>query len=170
MTESQAENLKKASEDEMYGKLRTYAQRLVQNFALAEEFTQETYLRLWEEKVTKHKTVQNERAWLYQTVRNMIFDFLRRQKKRKEIFMHLSATTHDSIPEQAAAAAEQKEDEEMLMQKLNQLSERHREAVRLKFQEKLTFDEIAIVMGESRSSVSRLLTEAIQKLRGMMNE
>ena len=169
MTEAQKEDLEKASEDELYGKLRTYAMRLVRNYALAEEFTQETYLRLWEEKETKHKTVQNERAWLYQTIRNMIFDFLRRQKKLKEIFMHLSATTRDSIPEQASAAAEQKEDEEMLMQKLNQLSERQREAVRLKFQEKLTYDEISIVMGESRSSVSRLLTEAIQKLREMMN-
>ena len=168
MTEVQKENLKKAAEDEMYVKLRTYAQRLVRNYALAEEFTQEAYLRLWEEKKVKQKAVQNERAWLYQTTRNMIFDFLRRQKKRKEIFMHLTVTTPDSIPEQAAAATEKKEAEEMLMQKLNQLSERHREAVRLKFQEKLTYDEISIVMGESRSNVSRLITEAIQKLRGMI--
>lgn len=170
MTEKQKENLKKAAEDETYVRLRLYATRLVHNYALAEEFTQETFLRLWEEVETKHKQIENERAWLYRTARNMIYDFLRRQKKRKDIFKHLAATVQDSIPEQAVAAAEKKEAEEMLMQKLDKLSELHREAVRLKFQEQLTYDEMAIVMGESRSTVSRLLAEAIQKLREIMNE
>jgi len=167
MTEKQKEILKKASEDEIYGALLGYVRRLVRNYALAEEFTQEAFLRLAEEK-EKRKKVENERAWLYRTARNMIFDFLRRQKKRHEIFNHLTATASDSIPEQAAATAEKKETEEMLMQKLDQLPERQREAVRLKFQEKLTYDEMAVVMGESRSAVSRLVAEAIQKLREMM--
>ena len=169
MTEKQRENLKKAAEGEIYATLRQYALRLVHNYALAEEFTQEAFLRLCEEIDSKPGTVQNERAWLYKTTRNMIFDFLRRQKKRKDIFIYLSVSSSDSIAEHVEAEAEKKEAEEMLMQKLDQLSERHREAVRLKFQEKLTYDEIAIVMSESRSTVSRLLSEAIQKLRKMMN-
>lgn len=168
MTEKTKENLKKASQDEMYKAIRVYAQRLVRNYTLAEEFTQEAFLRLWEEKENKPQKVGNERAWLYRTTRNMIFDFLRRQKKQREIFTHISASTTDYTPEQPSAAAEKKEAEEMLMQKLDQLSERHREAVRLKFQEKLTYDEMAVVMGESRATVSRLLAEAIQKLREMM--
>lgn len=168
MTEKQRENLKRAAEGEIYSSLQKYALRLVHNYAIAEEFTQEAFLRLCEEIEKKNGTVQNERAWLYKTTRNMIFDFLRRQKKRKDIFIHLSVSTSEPCAEQVTDAAEKKEAEEMLMQKLDQLSERHREAVRLKFQEKLTYDEIAIVMSESRSTVSRLLSEAIQKLREMM--
>ena len=58
----------------------------------------------------------------------------------------------------------------MLLQKIDQLPLRHREAVRLKFQEELTYEEIAEVLGISRAGVGRILSEAIRKLREMLND
>ena len=53
----------------------------------------------------------------------------------------------------------------MLHDKLNDLSPRHQEAIRLKFQEGLTYAEIAKIMNIPRTTVAWLLRESIEKLR-----
>jgi len=53
----------------------------------------------------------------------------------------------------------------MLHDKLNDLSPRHREAIRLKFQEDLTYAEIAKTIKEPTTTVAWLLRDAIEKLR-----
>lgn len=168
MTEKQKAELKHRIREAEYEEIRIYALRLTRNHALAEEFTQETFLRflVQEEK----SPIQARRAWLYRTARNLIFDFFRRQKKREEICAYLTAVSSAGISQQAMLELEEKEMEEMLLQKINSLSPRHREAVRLKFQEKLRYDEIADVMGETRSSVGKLLSEAIRQLREWMKD
>ncbi len=61
--------------------------------------------------------------------------------------------------------AARNEQAEMLHEKLNDLSTRHREAIRLKFQEGLSYAEIARVMNEKVANVGWLLRDAIEKLR-----
>jgi RNA polymerase sigma-70 factor (ECF subfamily) len=53
----------------------------------------------------------------------------------------------------------------MIQQKMNELSPRHREVLRLKFQEGLKYAEIANVLGEPVTTVAWLIHEAVQKLR-----
>lgn len=166
MTEKQKEELLHCIPESVCGEIRIYALRLLRNRALAEEFAQEAFLRFLEYR--KVGEVRNPRAWLYRTTRNMVYDYFRRQKKRREIREYLTEFPGETSTPDAAAAVEQKEDREMLLSKLHALSMRHQEVIRLKFQEKLTYDEIAEVTGESRSTVARLLSEAIQLLRASM--
>jgi RNA polymerase sigma-70 factor (ECF subfamily) len=60
---------------------------------------------------------------------------------------------------------ERKEEIEMIQQKINRLSNRHREVLRLKFQEGLKYAEIADVLGEPVTTVAWLIHEAITTLR-----
>jgi RNA polymerase sigma-70 factor (ECF subfamily) len=60
---------------------------------------------------------------------------------------------------------ERKEITTMIQQKINDLSPRHREVLRLKFQEGLKYAEIAEVLGESVNTIAWLLHEAIAILR-----
>ncbi len=178
MTEEQRievqEHIKNADYRADYNAICLYALRLVRNRALAEEFAQETFLRLLQqEKLAENgeaQPLQNQRAWLYRTARNLIYDFFRRQRKRAEICEYLTVFTPQSHDSEAIREAENKETNEMLLQKLNELPVRQREAVRLRFQERLKYDEIAEVMGETRSSVGKLLSEAIRQLREMLQE
>jgi RNA polymerase sigma-70 factor (ECF subfamily) len=66
--------------------------------------------------------------------------------------------------------AERKEINDMIQQKINDLSPRHREVLRLKFQEGLKYAEIAEVIGESVNTVAWLLHEAIAMLRKHFTE
>jgi len=60
---------------------------------------------------------------------------------------------------------EKKEILTMIQQKINDLSPRHREVLRLKFQEGLKYTEIAEVLGETVTTIAWLLHEAISLLR-----
>ncbi len=166
MSETQIRKLTDRLSETEYGTIRTFALRLVRNHALAEEFTQEAVLHLLEHEKKTGQEIEKTKTWLYRTIRNLIFDWFRRQKKRAEVCACLTYGT----PASASEEVQRKEDSEMLLQKLDQLPLRHREAVRLKFQEGLTYEEIAEVLKISRAGVGRLLSEALSKLREMLKD
>ena len=170
MSETQIRKLASRLTETEYGTIRTFAFRLVRNHALAEEFTQEAVLHLLEHEKKVGLEIEKTKPWLYQTVRNLIFDWFRRQKKRAEICAYLTHCVPDRTPASVCDEVQKKENSEMLLQKIDQLPLRHREAVRLKFQEELTYEEIAEVLGISRAGVGRILSEAIRKLREMLND
>ena len=71
----------------------------------------------------------------------------------------------DSRSADPALLAQQNEEYAMLMTEMNALPPRQREAVRLKFQEGLSYAEIAEITGETKSNVGWLLHSAIKSLR-----
>ena len=170
MTETQIRKLTSRLSETEYGTIRTFALRLVRNHALAEEFTQEAVLHLLEHEKKTGQEIEKTKPWLYRTIRNLIFDWFRRQKKHAEICACLTYWTSEHTPASASEEVQKKENTEMLLQKLDQLPLRHREAVRLKFQEELTYEEIAEVLGISRAGVGRLLSEVLGKLREMLKD
>jgi len=151
--------------DPLYQAVLRYAWRLLGDRGLAQDVAQEVFLR-------RHlqESVQNERAWAYRTARNLVIDHFRKYGSRKNRRQGSLEELPDSLPDESTRfrpvdQAEQKEQTEMLHDKLNKLSPRHREAIRLKFQEGLTYAEIAQIMNETVTTIGWLLHEAIQKLR-----
>jgi RNA polymerase sigma-70 factor (ECF subfamily) len=76
----------------------------------------------------------------------------------------------DDLPSDAtrfnpAILAEKQETQNMLTEKMNDLPDRHREVLRLKFQEGLKYAEIAEVLNLTVPTVGWLIHEAIHKLR-----
>ena len=67
------------------------------------------------------------------------------------------------------SSVEQRETEDHLLQMVAELSDNQQEVVRLKFQENLSYREIAEVTGLSVSNVGFLLHTAVMKLRERMN-
>ena len=155
--------------DPLYQAVLRYALRLLGDVELAQDVAQEVFLRR-----QTQKAVQNERAWAYRTARNLVIDHFR-QLSRKRNRLGTVEELPDSLPDEStrfrpADRAEQKEQTEMLHDKLNNLSPRHREAIRLKFQEGMTYAEIAQIMNETVATVGWLLHEAIAKLRKELRE
>jgi RNA polymerase sigma-70 factor (ECF subfamily) len=146
--------------DPLYQAVLRYAQRLLGDVELAQDVAQEVFLRR-----QSQTDVQHERAWAYRTARNLVIDHYRKRDRMGPL-----EELPDSLPDESTRfrpveQAEQKEQTEMLHDKLNNLSPRHREAIRLKFQEGLTYAEIAKIMNETVATVGWLLHEAIKQLR-----
>jgi len=147
----------------LYEAIVRYSARLLADAEAAKDIAQEVFLRLEQGR----NDVQNERAWAYRTARNLVIDQLRRSGRFGPMPLD------DDIPAEAtrfnpAVLTERKETLEMLEEKMNQLSTRHREVLRLKFQEGLKYAEIAEILGETVTTIAWLLHEAITKLRKEM--
>jgi RNA polymerase sigma-70 factor (ECF subfamily) len=145
-------------QNELYEAICRYAARLLSDSEEAKDVAQDVFLRLEENR----GKIEQLRPWAYRTARNLVIDRLRKSDKR------------GTMPEEILAAAtlfnpvlltEKKEENEMIQQKINALSVRHREVLRLKFQEGLKYAEIAEVLGEPVTTIAWLIHEAVGLLR-----
>jgi RNA polymerase sigma-70 factor (ECF subfamily) len=122
----------------------------------AEDVVQEAFVKLMYQKVFPDNPV----AWLYTTVRNLSNNELRAQhrRKRREFDVQTEKGLFD-LPD-----TEQKEDAEQLIRELESLDLEYREISVAKIWGGLTFDEIAVMVGTSRSGVHRRYQEGLRRL------
>jgi len=139
-----------------------YAARLTGNVETARDVVQETFLRLCEAK--RDKVEDHLAAWLYTVARNHALNV-----RKKEARMHgIPQEKAEARPDSAAgpgAAVLQGEAHRRVNDALGGLPEKQQEACRLKFQDELTYREIAQVMGVSLGTVSGLITTALDSIR-----
>jgi len=102
------------------------------------------------------------REWLFTVTRNLCVDV-----RRKETRMTRLEESHDApaTADDAGADAFADENREELGRAIDQLPDRQREALRLKFDGELSYTEIAGVMEITAGTVGWLLHTAIRSLR-----
>ena len=154
--------------EEHQQRLTRYATRLLGDRALAAEMVQESFARLQEE-ATSNGSPPNTKAWLYRVVRNLSIDHLRRAARFSTPddpnWMARVVSKHTDSGGDPSILAEKKEEQTMVLESVDRLPPRQREAVRLKFQEGLTYAEIGQVTDQPITTVGWLLHEAITTLR-----
>ncbi len=142
-----------------------YAYSLTGSIAHAQDAVQETFLRLCREK--RAKIEGHEAAWLYRVCRSRVFDMKRKEKPVQSLTPietdRLAAT--DPSP---AETAIQTDAEQWVPRLMSQLPVRQSEAIRLKFQQSLSYREIAHVMKLSESNVGFLIHTGLKSLRDQM--
>ena len=142
-------------ESEESGLLR-YAIGLVGRRMVAEEIVQETFLRLhqvWAE-------VDNPRAWLYRSVRNLALNHLRDRKPESEL-KEDTAAAEENPP---AEVLGRNEAIGMMRLLLSEMSEDDRNLIRLKYNDDLKYQEISRRTGLSISNVGYRLHHVLKIL------
>lgn len=142
-----------------------YAYSLSGSRASAQDAVQETFLRLCREK--RSKIEGHEAAWLFRVCRSRVFDMKRKEKPVQSLTPmdenRIAAT--DLSPSERAV---QTDAEQWVPRLMSQLPDRQSEAIRLKFQEALSYREIAQVMKLSESNVGFLIHTGVKRLRTQM--
>ena len=142
--------------------LLAYAMRLVGGLEVAEDIVQEAFMRLH----TQFDDVREPKKWLYRTVHNLALNQLRQGKK-----VVAMPTAAEGEGEGAQTADPEPLPDEQIARlegiglvrlSLETLDKRSRELVRLKFNEGLSYKEIAGKTGLTVSHVGYLLHHAIK--------
>jgi RNA polymerase sigma-70 factor (ECF subfamily) len=141
------------------------AYRYLQNREAAEDIVQEAFLKLWEdpgrwqvEKNTKFTT------WFYRVVVNLCLDWLKR--KRPVELDPETPLVDDKDPPDAALIRSQQE--RLLEAAIAALPERQRTALNLCFDEGLSNQEAAEIMGIKLKALQSLLRRAKTALKNRM--
>ncbi|MDW8281168.1 MAG: RNA polymerase sigma factor [Myxococcales bacterium] len=148
------------------------------NAALAEDLTQETFLR-----VVKHARSYEQQArfvtWLYTMARNLCVDALRRAKHRQA--QSLDAPMHqqergallDRIADGSPALDRRvitQELQQRLQQAIASLPEDQREVFLMREVANLQFKDIAAIIGISENTVKSRMRYALEKLREALDD
>jgi RNA polymerase sigma-70 factor (ECF subfamily) len=139
----------------------------VNDRALAEDFTSETFLRALRRIGTISYQGRDVGAWFITIARNIVLDHVKSARNRLEV------TTADTIEsrEQAQStesAVMQTLDAERLMAAVGRLGDEQRECVMLRFIHGLSVSETASVMGKNDGAIKALQHRAVRKLADLV--
>jgi len=140
--------------------LMRYATRLLGDVESARDVVQDSFLKLCSQ--SSEQLDGHLKAWLFTVCRNRSFDLLRRKDGRMETLQE-----HEAAIETVDTVAEQEESGRVRDQ-IRTLPDRQQEVLRLKFQEGLSYREIAAITDASVSNVGFLLHTALKTLRGRL--
>ena len=149
-----------------YQELVYYVQRMVGDKDRAKDVIQEAYSRLL--YVNKSSNIDNERAYLYKTSRNIVIDQSRKEKSSSET---LYEEEEHSIPqeEQPHEQVVQSNQYEQMMKIVQSLPPKCQQAFILHVIEGYSRKEISSKMGISMAAVEKNILRASEKIKNKMN-
>lgn len=145
--------------------LYSYGAKITPDRALVEDSIQEIFITIWEKR-HKVKETTSIKFYLFKSLKRRIF----RNLKKTQKFGFQYDFSEPLLAARLKAEPTTEQLDELTIKKihysLNQLTNRQKEIVYLRFYAKLEFSEIAEVMELSVKATYKLLARAIQRLRG----
>lgn len=137
----------------------TVAYRITQSHELAEDVTQDVFLKLL--SLPYDPSVKNPRAFIFRIAHNSAIDALRKRRDTDELgdYAHPS---EDCLSDRVAMRLD-------IEKAMEYLSESEREIVSLRLNGGLTYAETARVVGMSLSAVYRTYRTALKTLQSLLN-
>lgn len=143
--------------EEQYDKIYRYCYFKIHNQQIAEDITQETFLRYFNQKtyIERGKPL----AYLYTIAKNLCNDFYR--KRLMEPLDDIAASV-DTIDDLVTSIA--------LRTSIKSLPENVQEMILLRYVNGLSIGEISNITGQSRFTVYRRMNSGMQKLKTVLRE
>ncbi len=132
----------------------------------ARDIIQDTFVKLWQSPPADRSHL---RAWLFCVCRSRCLDMLRRRGRIVGDDGSRAEHEPDEAPSPARALADS-DAAGALFALVDTLAPRQREIVRLKFQNDLSYAEIAEITGLTATNVGFILHTAIKTLRARLDE
>lgn len=151
--------------------LKEYASRMIESADTAEDVVQDVLAWLWEHRTTI-EVRGTLRAYLYGSIRNQVISVLRRVRLEERCtteFLTSSVPVAMGISiSRPDVAIEHQELAQALTRALDQLSPRVRQVALLRWRDRLSRPEIAMILGVALPTVNNQLTVAARVLRRLL--
>lgn len=145
--------------------------RMLGNEALARDVVQETMVTIWQ-KLSKIRSAEVYRTWIYKVVINKCYDQLRNKKRNRE---HVAdertwSILSEKISHMPSSELENDENARIIGMLTEKLSPRQKTIFVLSEIEEMTSDEISEVTGMSKSVIKANLYHARKYISGMIEK
>ncbi len=149
--------------EEQYDKIYRYCYFKLRNQHMAEDITQETFLRFFESK--GYRDIGRPLAYLYTIARNLCMDEFRKLSFRK--------LSMEELKEEMAQKGFEEDviERQNLRQAMERLSKEEQELLLLRYVNEVAFVDLCRLYGKSRFALYRELSKITDKLeRGISDE
>jgi RNA polymerase sigma-70 factor (ECF subfamily) len=147
------------------------AARITREQGLAEEITQEVFLRLWRNAATYTAGRGRFASWLLGVTHHLSVDQLRRRQARPQAVASTDELTVQGRPDTRTNVEEEawlRVRREIMLDALAQLPEAQRRVIELAYYGGLTHVEIAAMLGDPLGTVKTRMRPGLQKLRELL--
>lgn len=153
--------------EEQYDKIYRYCYFKLHDADLAEDITQETFLRFFESK--SYRDVGKEIRYLYTIAGNLCIDYYRRNAKKIDSY---EAYSDKLLPEELREESGEERSVNVIAVKkaLSELSEREQEILLLRYANEVSVSAIGGLFGISRFAVNRIIKGGLAKLRDKLGK
>ncbi len=138
----------------------------------AEDLTSEVFLKTWQYIIDdSQESIENLKALLYKTARNLVIDFYRQRAKREvtredETLFNIEDKRQQSLLARIETKAEMRKIEIIL----RRMKDEYRDVIILHFIEELSVGEISKIMDKSKGAVRVLIHRALRVVREFLKE
>lgn len=150
--------------NKLHKQLRYFIWKIVQDEIEAEDITIDCFLQLWLSH-DKIESFTHIKGFLFIAARRRSLDYLRKQKSRKRYSDHLSRTAEQEM----SWIMEESEIFNDLYRVLNELPDRYKEVLFLKYFKKKKNSEVATLLGISQRNVLHYASEGIKQMKEKLN-
>ncbi len=149
--------------DELFQRysIKVYAKclSLLKNEELANDAVQEIFVKIYL-SIAKFSGKSKFSTWLYSITYNYCIDYLRKKKRSDKLFVH----TEKQLPDLEADEVNDKELLEMEVGRLkivlDQLSEKDKSVLLMKYQDGMSIKDIAVVFSKTESAIKMMIKRA----------
>ncbi|MBP6976074.1 RNA polymerase sigma factor [Candidatus Dojkabacteria bacterium] len=136
------------------------------NKELAEDITQDIFIKVWEKRKSFNQKKSSLKNWIYVIARNYLTDFYRKKKIE-------GVTFNEEIEQTLRSDGMSVEDESMLidiLKSLDRLKEKEKEVILLRYVQDLEIEDISKIVGKSYNTTKVMIHRAIKKLKYIVNK
>ena len=138
----------------------------VQNQGVAEDLTEDTFLKAWKKLDSYKKEKHPFSSWLYRIALNTVIDYTRKEHVHfEEIEVFLKDEKMDTKEQ-----TEQYYNKKILESVLSKLPEAQKEVVILRYINELDYSEISEIVGKSEQAIRTLVSRGLQKLKDVIKK
>lgn len=139
----------------------------VSNKQVAEDLTQEIFLKVWQHLVDK-KDIRSFQSFIFRIAYNSVVDHYR-QNNKQELPLDY-ANENEDLSTDDASDIDQKIDSDVLLQKIRELKPEYQEVLLLRYIESLSIDEIAEITQKEKNNIRVLIHRALNKLKEIISK
>ena len=141
-----------------------YTARILRNGTLAQDVVQNVFVKLFRQWQPHQRPNAALKPWLFRVAHNEAVDLIRAEERRKGLYKRCADEPHD-VPSPDDPLEDQRQ---AVFASLEILTIEERQAVLLRLQQGMSYDDIAAVMNRPRGSVGAILHVAVKKLAGKL--
>lgn len=146
-------------------KITYFVFNIVKDYGKAEDITQEVFIYVLQNKLRKH---ENFKYYLYLVAKSRAFNYLKLENRRTEINEQYLSKESEQIEQDIVEIVSKNETRKELLEAINQLDEKYRNALYLNKIEELSYKETAEILGETEANIKNLVHRGKRKLKRIL--
>lgn len=151
-----------------FDRLYHYGMKFTTDEGMVEDCIQELFIKLYK----NHRTLpelENPLFYLFRSLKNLLIDAI--QKKERLIYLFPQEISfHAKFIYKNSEEEVDENSKEKLEEVINLLSGRQKEAIYLRYQADMSYEEIGTILGINYQSVRNLIHRSIEKIRDEMKK